>query len=65
MKECGNGGVKDIDISVIRREYVAEERVRMEKLMIDRVEGWNELGDKKKVAIGMDRECKDEADTAS
>ena len=45
----------------IQCEYVAEERVRMERLMIDRVEGWNELGDKKKVMMVMDRVCRDEA----
>ena len=30
----------------------------MERLMIDRVEGWNELGDKEKVVIVMDRRCR-------
>ena len=40
-KECGNGEVEDIDHFVIRCEYVAGERVRMERLMIDRLEGWN------------------------
>ena len=29
--------------------------------MIDRVEGWNELGAKEKVVTGMDRVCRDEA----
>ena len=47
-KECGNGEVEDIDHFVMRCEYVAEERVRMEKLMIDKVEGWNELDAKEK-----------------
>ena len=56
-KECGIGEVEDIDHFVMRCEYVAEERVRMERLMIDRVEGWNELGAKEKV---MDRVCRDE-----
>ena len=42
-KECENGEVEDIDNFLIRCEYVAEETVRMERLMIDRVEGWNEL----------------------
>ena len=60
-KECGNGEVEDIDHFVIKCEYVAEERVRMERLMIDRVEGWNELGTKEKVVMVMDRACKDEA----
>ena len=32
-----------------RCEYMSEERVRMERLMIDKVEGCNELGDKEKV----------------
>ena len=41
-KGCGNGEVKDIDHFVIRCEYVAEERVRMERLMMDRVEGWKD-----------------------
>ena len=41
---------------------MAEERVRMERLMIDRVEGWNELGAKEKVVMVMDRECRDEAE---
>ena len=45
---------------VMRCEYVAEERVRMERLMIDRVEGWNELGAKEKVVMVMDRVCRDE-----
>ena len=53
-KECGNGEVEDIDHFVMRCEYVAEERVRMERLMIDRVEGWNELGTKEKVVMVMD-----------
>ena len=57
--ECKNGEVEDIDHFVIRCEYVTEERVRMERLMVDRVEGWNELGDKKKVMM-MDRVCRDE-----
>ena len=62
-KECGNGEVEDIDHFVIRCEYVAGERVRMERLMIDRVEGWNELGVKEKVVMAMDRVtvCRDEA----
>ena len=59
-KECGNGEVEDIDHFVMRCEYVAEERVRMERLMIDRVEGWNELGAKEKVVMVMDRVHKDE-----
>ena len=40
--------------------YVAEDRVRMERLMIDRVEGWNELGAKEKTVMMMDRVCRDE-----
>ena len=34
----------------------------MERLMIDRVEGWNELGDKEKEVMVMDRVCRDEAE---
>ena len=60
-KECGNGEVEDIDYFVIRCDYVAEERVRIERLMIDRVEEWNELGNKEKVVMVMDRVCRDEA----
>ena len=41
---------------------MAQERVRMERLMIDRVQGWNELGNKEKVVMVMDRECRDEAE---
>ena len=52
--------MEDIDHFVIRCEYVAEDRVRMERLMMDRVEEWNELGDKEKVMV-MDRVCRDEA----
>ena len=59
-KECGNREVEDIDHFVIRCEYVAEERVRMERLMIDRVEEWNELGNKKKVMMVINRVCRDE-----
>ena len=33
----------------------------MERLMVDRMEGWNELGDKEKVVMVMDRMCTDEA----
>ena len=33
----------------------------MDRLMIDRVDGWNELGDNEKVVIVMDRICRDEA----
>ena len=58
-KECGNGEVEDIDHFVMRCEYVAEERVRMERLRIDRVEGWNELGATEKVVMVMDRVCRD------
>ena len=32
----------------------------MERLMIDRVEGWNELGAKEKVVMVMERVCRDE-----
>ena len=53
--------MEDIDHFVIRCEYVAEERVRMERLMMDRVEGWNDLGNKEKVVMVMDRVCRDEA----
>ena len=59
-KECGNEEVEDIDRFVMRCEYVVEERVRMERLMIDRVEEWNELGAKENVAMVMDRMCRDE-----
>ena len=59
-KECGDGEVEDIDHFVMRCEYVAEERARMERLMIDRVEGWNELWAKEKVVMVMDRVCGDE-----
>ena len=48
------GGGRDIDHFVIRCEYVAEEKVRM-KLMMDRVDGWNELGNKETVVLVMDR----------
>ena len=59
-KECGNGEVEDIDHFVMKCEYLAEERVRMERLLTDRLEGWNELGAKKKVVMVMDRVCRDE-----
>ena len=52
--------MEDIDHFVMRCEYVAKERARMERLMIDRVEGWNELGAKEKVVMVMDRVCRDE-----
>ena len=32
-KECGNGEVEDIDHFMIRGEYIAERRERMERLM--------------------------------
>ena len=44
FKECGNWGVEDTDHFVIRCEYVVEQRMRIERLMIDSVEGWNGLG---------------------
>ena len=59
-KKCGSGEVEDIDHLVMRCEYVAEERVRMKRLIIDRVEGWNELGAKEKVVMVMERVCSDE-----
>ena len=34
----------------------------MERLMIDRVQGWNELGDKEKEVMVMDRVCRGEAE---
>ena len=34
--------------------YLTEERSRMERLMTDRVDGWNELGDNEKLVIVMD-----------
>ena len=34
----------------------------MERSMIDRVQGWNELGDKEKEVIVMDRVCRGEAE---
>ena len=58
-KECRNGEMEDIDHFVIRCEYLAEERVRMERLMVDRVEGWDELGNKETVVMMMDRVCRD------
>ena len=60
-KECGKWEVEWKTLTILRCEYVAEERVRMERLMVDRVEGWNELGDKEKVVMVMDRVCTDEA----
>ena len=59
-KGCGNWEVEDTDHFVMRCEYMVEERVSMERLMIDRVEGWNELGAKEKTVMMMDRVCRDE-----
>ena len=53
--ECGNGEVEDIDHFVSSCEYVVKERVRMKRLLIDKMEGWNELGAKEKVVMVMDR----------
>ena len=60
-KECGNGEIEDIDHFVMRCEYLAEERLWLERLVIDRVDKWNNLGDNEKVVIAMDRVCRDEA----
>ena len=59
-KECENWELEAIDHFVMRRKYSAEEKLSMERLMIDRVDGWNELGDNEKVVIAMDRVCRDE-----
>ena len=59
-KECENWELEALDQFVMRHKYLAEERLSMERLMIDRVDGWNELGDNEKVVIVMDRVCRDE-----
>ena len=59
-KDCGNREVEDIDHFVMRCDYLAEEISRKERLMIDGVDRWNELGDSEKVVIVMDRVCRDE-----
>ena len=51
--------MEDIDHFVMKCEYLVEERSRKERLMIDRVDGWNELGDSEKVVIVMDKVCKE------
>ena len=35
-KDCGNGKGEDIDHFVVRCEYLVEERLRLERLMVDR-----------------------------
>ena len=59
-KEYENGEVEDSNHFMIRCEHMAEERVRMERLMMDRVERWNELGEKEKAVMVMNRVCRDE-----
>ena len=60
-KKCGNEEGADIDHFVMRCKYLVGVRSRMDRLMIDRVDRWNELGDNEKVVIVMDRVCRDEA----
>ena len=60
-KECENGEVEDLGYFVMRCKYLAEERSKIERLMIDRVNRWNELGDNEKEVIVMDRACRDKA----
>ena len=48
-KECGNGEVEDTD------HFVFGRRKGLERLMIDRVDEWNELGDIEKVVIVINR----------
>ena len=53
-KECGSGEVEDVGHFVLRCEYVAEERERMEGLMGEKEEGWYEMESNEKVVMMMD-----------
>ena len=44
---------------VMRWEYLAEERLRLNRLMIDMADKWNDLGDKEEVVIVMNRVCRE------
>ena len=53
-KQCGCGEVEDVGHFVLRCEYVAEERERIEGLMGEKEEGWYEMESNEKVVMMMD-----------
>ena len=52
-KECGSREMEDVGHFVLRCEYVAEERERMERLMGEE-EGWYEIESNEKEVMMMD-----------
>ena len=53
-KECGSGGVEEVEHFVLRCEYVAEEGERMGRLMDEKEEGWYEIESNEKVVMMID-----------
>ena len=60
IRNVGSGEVEDIGHFVLRCEYVAKKRERMERLMGEREEGWYEMDSNEKVVMMTDRACRDE-----
>ena len=59
-KNCSGGEIEDAGHLVMRCTYVEEEREKLKELMVERVEGWQEMNDKDKVTEILDRACSDE-----